>query len=72
VQGQRLPNARELLLVLNKLADNTAGPVPAEVAVPEHDLPLQLKPLAEPPPRFLKYGRSESAVSSELSLTSLS
>jgi len=27
VQGQRLPNARELLLVLLKLADNTSGPV---------------------------------------------
>ena len=64
-QGMRLTTTSELLLFLDKLAGNTSGPLLVEVVIPEHDLPPQLKRLAEPPPALLKYRRSESSVSSE-------
>ena len=64
-QGLRLANTSDLLLFLDKLAGNTSGPLLVEVVIPEHDLPPQLKRLAEPPPTLLKYGRSESSVSSD-------
>ena len=54
-QGQRVTTTSELLLLLDKLEGNTSGPLLVEVVIPEHDLPPQLKRLAEPPPALLKY-----------------
>jgi indolepyruvate decarboxylase len=54
-QGQRVTTTSELLLLLDKLEGNTSGPLLVEVVIPEHDLPPQLKRLAEPPPARLKY-----------------
>lgn len=61
-RGARLTTTTELVEFLEGLTAPTTGPTLVEVVIPEHDLPPQLKRLAEPPPTLLRYHRKESPI----------
>jgi indolepyruvate decarboxylase len=61
-RGVRLTTQAELLAFLDELSLPTDVPTLVEVVVPAHDLPPQLKRLAEPPPSLRRYRRAGSSV----------
>jgi len=61
-RGVRLTTQAELLAFLDQLESPTDLPTLVEVVVPAHDLPPQLKRLAEPPPSLRRYRRAGTPV----------
>jgi len=62
-RGVRLTTTTELIDFLEELSTPAKGPTLVEVVVPQHDLPPQLKRLAEPPPTLRRRLRTESPIS---------
>ena len=65
--GIRLTTTTELHDFLQQLTSPTRKPTLVEVVIPEHDLPPQLRRLAEPPATLRRYQRMESPVGIRLS-----
>jgi indolepyruvate decarboxylase len=61
-RGVRLTTTTDLVNFLEGLATPATAPTLVEVVIPEHDLPPQLKRLAEPPPTLLRYHRKEGPI----------
>jgi indolepyruvate decarboxylase len=61
-RGVQLTTTTELVNFLEGLATPATVPTLVEVVIPEHDLPPQLKRLAEPPATLRRYHRKESPI----------